>query len=466
MGNVQTFGETLDELMRQRGIDAAQLGSWLGGRQNLSRLLRDEASIKRMGEALALLSADLLPPEDIKRLSLAMEVNRLGKADFEIQCALHKLVFHSDMPQYGDIHMENGTSLSAYLCRFGGGEPLNILCVNCLDSGVFSAFRDLLSDPQRRVKVRHYVNVNAESRNPARIFLAVGSTLFDRRYSLYTASNAHYGQDAFLLLPYLLFVQSGGAQAVLSIRADGTARVLSTGRRANVFEAAQRLLSALPSDTTLLTGETAEAMKLDVMLFDRYQREKNRALYMIRPDPDTSLMPPQVQLSLWRDAAFPSVSQRAQHRVESIIRGRYAHFQKRLKPAYFILSPDQTRRFFQTGRQSSQPSCFRACTPSERVEILQSLLSALHANKRLHLRFLKPGHEIHNHQFWGHEGFGVVIRPKGPQGAAIPRELVVRDASFQTQFKGFVLDTLPRGFIYDEPESLALLESMRVEIKI
>lgn len=464
MKALKTFGEFLSELMRSHGLSSAGLAAQLGlsSATSITRLVNDHVTDSRMEELIDLLSKHaVFSVLELEHLRQAMFVSLLGKSAYAVQRSIHELAFEDSSNVSCDIVMESGMPFERYLSRMADDGKLYILCIDCCDSGIFAGIRPLFEQSGRDVQIDHYVSLNRDTRSYARIMRAVGALFFDQRYRLYTTNVSTHGSDSFFFLPYTLLLRAGQNESILWISSDRIAHVITFSRNLELGSKAGEAISRLSPAPLSIVNENPRIFNLRDDLFLRYQREKNRTILQLRPDPGFLLMPPAVLQSLLTDE-----TESMKRQIVAILDARSVQLQKKTRPHYFLLSLEQTRRFFQTGRQNDHLCDAPSFSAKQREAILSHMLSLFQSNEHLRFRFLEPVNRLHRFQFTWYESLGVRVSEIGRSYSpfSLCRELLITDASFCDHFRNYYENILFTSHTYSDEKSLELLSTLRSEI--
>lgn len=464
MKALKTFGECLGELMRSHALTAAGLAAQLGlsNATAVTRLVSGHATAPRMEEIIDRLSqGTVFSDSEIELLRQAMLVSLLGKSAYAVQRSIHQLAFEDVSTISCDIHLESGMPLERYLARLADGGKLSILCIDCCDPGIFAGIRPLFKQVNNDIQISHYVSLNRDTRSYARIMRAVGTLFFDQRYRLYTTNVSTHGTDSFFFLPYALLLHTDQSESMLWLSSDRTAHTISLSHHLALNVKADEIIRHLSPVPLSIVNENPGILNLRDDLFLRYQREKNRAILQLRPDPSFLLMPPLVLQSV-----LPAESVSMKRQIVAILSARSAQLQKKSRPHYFLLSFQQTRRFFQTGRQHDHLCDAPPFSAKQREAILDYMLSLFQSSEHLHFRFLEPENNLHHFQFTWYESLGVRVSEIGRTYSpfSLCRELLITDVFFCDHFRNYYENILFPGHTYSDEKSLAMLSALREEI--
>lgn len=166
----------------------------------ISRLLRDISSENKQRELICALrnNGELCDASDIDKLEEGIEVTRLGRRAYKTQKSIETLIFGGEA-QPTAPYMEDGSPLGEFINGLSDKEPLQIVCLNCVENDILPLIEPLFKNPHRVIEMNHYVCINEDTRNPAMVVNAARKLLFDKRYHLYLSSIRDNGTDAYFL---------------------------------------------------------------------------------------------------------------------------------------------------------------------------------------------------------------------------------------------------------------------------
>ena len=479
MKAIKTFGEQLVELMGLHSLNATSLASALGmnGAIGVARLTHNQASDKKQRELIALLRelGEPFSEQEIALLEKCIDVNRLGKRAYKTQRSIEELIFGNQTAAPVPMMENSHETLTEYLQKIPQREPLQILCVNCIESGVLAALEPLITDPKRLIEVNHYVSINEDTRNPALLINAASRLLNNPRYHLYTTSNADNGTDAYFFTPCLLLLKIGTWQDVsetlLIVSSDHTVRYATAKRTSNLYDICAKWLREVRPEPKLLRTVfgTDENVSLNDQVFTTYQLEKKRTFYQIKPDLCSGSFPPEVLVSVVSDN--PDVTEEAKRDMEirlmPLINARYRNLIEKTQPTYLCCSVAAVKAFFRTGVLIDQMPIMRPCNVEERLIIINDLIGRINTNPRYHFAFLFEDMEIRGYQCIGYEGLGVFVVKCDThyETDKVGENLMISEPMFLAQYINYYTETLLPRHTYSEKESLRMLEAIKAELE-
>lgn len=477
MLKIRTFGEQLAAMLSKRSMSASALAAALKLKQSISisRLLKDLSSERKQLELIDLLrqNGELFDDDELEALREGVEVTRLGKRAYKTQKSIETLIFGGDEKAAEPV-MEDGSALSSFLAKFPDNEPLQIICINCIESGVPGALETLLSDPRRLVSINHYVCINEDTRNPALVLRAASGMLLDKRYNLYLTSTLENGTDAYFFAPCAIFIKLGvsqyGEEHMLIVTSDGRVKSIKSLGNAGIFDTVSEWVGDLRPKPRLLKGayEQMGVQGLLEMSFLQYKMENRRAIYYIKPDICGGHLPLDVIESAF--AGSEDIPEDAKQSIAAQLRPlfdkRYHIIREKKQPSYSISSPSCFRRFLETGRLSDHVFCMRPFTVDERIRILDELIDMAQSNPHYHFHFLNDGLQVHRFQFVCCEGLGVLALRldtdyRNDEGKD---NLYITEDMFTQQYINYYMQTLIPRHCRAEDESLAMLKAMREKL--
>ena len=163
----QTFGECLTELLRRKRVSVADLTRRMNYRSktSISRLLRDAvrySSIEEFMHRLEPVGAWLFNGEEMNALRQAMEVSRLGRAQYRAYQDIWRLVSDGErlretgaLECFGDAQARTIYELAEI---WREADRLDMVLINMGFDGLFGELKALLREkPGPSVSIRHYL---------------------------------------------------------------------------------------------------------------------------------------------------------------------------------------------------------------------------------------------------------------------------------------------------------------------
>ncbi|MBE5802834.1 MAG: hypothetical protein E7319_11200 [Clostridiales bacterium] len=209
--------------------------------------------------------------------------------------------------------------------------------------------------------------------------------LFDSRYLLYTIKSNDYAARVDNLCLVRFERKDGtGDDSLLMLLQDQSHLLYLSHVTGHLYDAVLRLIEDLDA-SPLKTTEPLEEDFSRVLAFLQKQQyylqlEENQALYFYCKDLDCALVPPDIFKNALLQTVFPD------HEAKSLCKElcdlqarRYQNLLKKHSPSHIILTREFLKNFLQSGRFQDHPFLLRTFTLSERVDIVNGILS-LQAN--------------------------------------------------------------------------------------
>ncbi len=455
-------------------MSATALASALGMSSSviISRMLRDVSGEKKQRELINLLRSKggLFNSAEVEKLNESIAVSRLGKRAYKTQKSIEMLLFGSDRP-CEPLVTDDGIPLSDVFSQFNEKEPLQIVCVNCIENDVMPILESLFSDPHRVIEMSHYVCINEDTRNPALVLSAAGNMLFDKRYRLYLNTIDENGTDAYFFTPCVIIVRQGanrfGEEFVFLVMASGKVKIIKNISKASIISHLRSWLTEMEPAPKLLTGAynpTKDSGILNI-IFTLYKLEKRRAVYQIKPDLSMGTFPFEVVKTAFLSGPNLSTDEKEQliSQLKPIVEARIKNMLEKTQNSYFICSPSETEKFLSTGVLSDHPIVMRPFTKQEICSVVDMIFERKRINANYHFHFLRDDRTIRGLRFIGYEGLGVMAMRRDTNYIIGQNNdnLFIDKPLFLEQYIDFYKNTLLPHYTYTEEESLHMLNEMR-----
>lgn len=388
----QTFGACLAQWMERQGLNGAQLTALTGqkSRTTVARLLRDECSPQRCAAFLEELKAAFphLPTEEWDPFMKGLEASQLGSLRAAIFSTFDDLVFH-----YKRQPMPEATVLNQLLDPLLAQSPCEGICFGCVDSTHLSSFYRALVSAPHGFTLRHYVPESAIETvctQMAELF----PLLTHLRYELFImksngAAMAHAPWQNALILR-----QADGTQQLILPCDAQSYSVFTLDATHDFFAFYESLISQTCRSAPFRQSYSYNTVAtFGCFLEDCLTKEKNRAIYYLKPDIGTEYMPTEVLADSLRapmECDFQEL-QPLYTEMRQLYVQRFRNLYTKRKPTYLVLCPQAMEAFAQTGVLSDQPFCLRPFTPEERLAALEHLILQAEKNPFFHLHLLKEG---------------------------------------------------------------------------
>ncbi|MBE5802715.1 MAG: hypothetical protein E7319_10585 [Clostridiales bacterium] len=411
----QTFGDTLTRLMKKYQLTASALGAQLGCKAALRRALNEDISdAKRRELYRAICALHLFSPEEETELKGSICVSKLGLSRYLYLTALNQLLYSGSCASQDTYWLDSGVTLSDFLTGISPEAEISIICINCVFPAILDAFHALLKDPTRRAEIRHYIAAAEPDRSISQYLLYTKELIFDERYIPFIPgkifdNTAHLPIDGNMLI---IRSRSGEHEQeyFFIIKTGNSLYQFLGGNCKGTYHFYRTLLDSPDSSVPLRTGARPPVDYSNTCL-DLLGYELNRKTLVLSPDLSMALVPPSiVRSSIAEGGSGNSHTARLLlDRMESLHAKRYDYTQLSRKERALLFAPDCLKRFLHTGRLIDHCAEMRAFTPSERLLIINAMLTHLEQNPNLSIHLFKMHPKQLQLQVRCHEKLGVTL---------------------------------------------------------
>lgn len=461
-----TFSQCLDRLMQQHHITVSALAAITGSRTEIRKALMNALTAAKRAELYRrLCDKGVFSAEECRQLGCALETSRIGMEQYASRQAIERLLTgRQDGAQ--PCVLEDGELLRDRVASLMAADEVNILCFNCIFPSVVAALLPLFDDPQRKVRMLHYVQPDCRGFNAAELILCMSPILFDRRYSPFALP---LWEQSGLLSPLggnLLLFQSRTRQGIreLFFVVDAKTYELAPASAARLYPFVEHILDQLCPKPKPLKAYGQQAMDYSSLMMSCLSRELNRSTYSCGADMYFFQTPPNIALAAFRDkAAFtPKMAAMLEKRLFPIYEQRFQNLYTKKKPSYSVMSWDGCRQFLYTGMASDHFMGFRAFTPAERAVTFSTMLKAAEQNPAYSPILLRENGFSGPFHVMLYDKLGVVLgQPDTDYGPSSGYDYIFLNyPDFTGQCEDYFLNVLLKERCRSREESLRLLHAM------
>lgn len=408
------FGETLEELMRLKGLTAGALGARLGLRAELKRALDGELPSRRrdaLYEAIA--AQESFSDDELRRLDASREVSDVGVREYLMRATLLRLMGCGAVR--GARDSEPNAELSQRLQPLLSADSVRIICINSCYPSLFYTLQPLFATDGRDVEMRHLVRTSRLGCDAATLIYCAHPLLSDPRYQPLDISpdaDMQCFSGDFTIIRYT----RGGKRYEMFFVMQNNEHFfwLSSTTQLGAFDLALEVIDRIqPAPTKLKELGQPGTGYIDMML--RYLGlELNRTTFSLCADVGSLQVPPQIAASALSQQGLEHLALSDPKAIDSLLKlmqRRHANLYNKRKPDYQVTTLEGMRRFMETGRSRAHFAGFRDFTLAERVAILENLLAQARPGSRYHLHALRERRPLADYTIIGFDKLGVSVVP-------------------------------------------------------
>lgn len=481
---MRAFGEVFAVMIKRRGMSVSAAASELGfsSKTALFRILNGQsksASNRKCMEAACASELFALTQQEIDELERALRIGEMGKQAFAMNQLMHTLV-DPPIPSeplapvplmgggFGDVTalFDACASLSRIRVDIFGG----------CSQGMLAALR-AFSERADVSGIRHIFAVDNQSTEHIRVLSEAAFVLFCPVYSVYIINETDVQEKNWLFHSGILLlngVTEGGEQKtyLLTPVREGYHLIVTSRSEPNALfssliseaqEHIQPLKRVLRSASELAFPDNCVEMTAEYAL-----PERDRELYLMKPDLSLSCIPPELMMAVVRDTVeatgHAGQAKQALERLYTMQRERFNNLFGKKKVTHMVFNLEAMFRFARTGIRADHFRGARPYTPQERVQILQNLRYQMIGNPYFHVWFGKSRDLGSDKEIAAYEGYGVSMIKPDPsrQLDANQRGIILESRTLVSTFKEYLLnDVLPRE-VFPCEQNLRIVEELMV----
>ena len=391
MQSIQTFDQRLSTLMKKHRITISELTRRLNIRSNttLSRVLHAQCSAQAAEHFFQILQA-ITPPvfdaAEYKELESALEVTRLGVSAYSANLEMWRLLgneptFSTPFPieSYGPACFTDTAQLRAF---YKTVRSATIHIASSFTYPLFSEIRDLITelDPGENIEVHHYFTLEGDASQIIHAVRTAMSALCRPRYHGYKMTRPATLDREFLSQSHAVvqFQRADGSYGThVIVFVANRCMLYENDEKCGIYDMFVRRITEQARWYAPIKDEYAAELQGDLLLATKrmFLKEKDRALYGIKPDIPLSAIPFEMVEALMKDTAEKSAMNGAMTaELMWIQMQRNRNIYEKKSPSHFIVQKSGLRRFAETGVFLNQPKGVRPFTPTERIAILGECL--------------------------------------------------------------------------------------------
>lgn len=466
---VRTFGECLEELMRDKGISAQRLAEMTGykSKTSIARILRDESIHTGRERLLRILEAQkLLRPEEQRALRQALEVNRIGRETAQARMMLYDVLTCKQRAQ------ALGQEAARAMESLRVARSARVLVLNCCWPGVMRTLREIL-EARPAHGIEHFMVIGDTKPEMMSALCALLRSAYLPGYACYAWREGSGAADGFAKVNALCFTaqdRDGACRDTLlffSGEDAGAAYTLPAER--GLFEFFERAIerhrfAPVVSAYKPLTGPQGMVSSIRFCT----ELERGHDISAVKPDLCINAVEPLfLRAALLEGGVLEGFAGWDEKRVRVLLE-EFLYFQGRRFEAEFsgthirrqIMSPKVMRVFALTGKFSAPFPAIRPFTVGERIAILENFVNSARRDENFSL-WLWRDEEIAMEVTCFHD-LGVFASPAGTSGALdidIQASLI-RHPRLLALFRECFEDDLLRNHVMSREESLAYLANI------
>ena len=479
-----TFGEAMAELLKKRGLSATAVAKELGfkSRTAFFRILHDESRIPAIEKCFeeakksALLALD---ENEIRQLTIAVWVSRLGKQTYSIHRVLHEMLYpakyQQQEPQMEIVGLRGIETFEDVIALLPEGGHVEIILAGPCPKHTIDRLHRLTQERQVD-SILHLFAIDEEEAEDVRIFSCISDILFSKIYSAYFLNETGRAEKNWWLrsgiILFCYHAQDGSERTVqltrlnqhryfcLSAENDSGAVFWKT-----LFKSYNEQLVPLKRKQDDESGDMSSYIRFTKLY---QQLELNREIYSVRQDFPINCVP----VEILAPPVIEAFAQICPEQVDSfnkqianlydIHKARVDNLYQKKKVTHIVLNKEAMMRFALTGNRSDHFFLTRPYTPQERVQVLTLLREQTMNNPNFRLWMGKNTDLISDKEITVYDGYGVALvkadtswrLDQDHQEVLLESAMLARE--FKTCFSNCVLD----GEIMTKEESIACLDEM------
>lgn len=478
MQNIRCF---LKDIARKNGVTMGALTAMLGYRSktSLERLMNGStrsASLNQFQENVQK-TFDLTTEEKAGLLE-AIQVARLGEEQYLVSLKVWDFVSGRSPEQTGELEITDVlTGEPVSLIKRYSGRKVRAAVFNCqYITGLFNLLHALLGEES--VEARHYMFIDSDGVRTMSALNTLMQVFYMKGYSGYTFAATPEGKASHCGI-------NAADAAIFNYYDDGGTPcediIVFTGARSG------RLLTYRGAQ-----GQTEKLLGIDTRRFESIKRtyfdcgaledyvrysenyaalEYNRSIWKLKPDVGVDQIPMNVLSQAFLRTPLPEEVGDAFGKtfaeLQDIYKRRFHNSCTKRKPVYTIMKRSAMRRFAQTGRTTDHFWMMTPYTPSERIEILESLLDQQRNNPFMHMYFLKEEDVVRDVEIAYYEDVGMLFLEADTDYnlEAGHTEVMITHREALRLYREFFMNVLLCGYVLPESETCRFFEELIEEVR-
>ena len=404
-------------LAAQKGLSIKALSEKLGyrSRTSLVRLMDQPVTEKTLGDfSMRVIREFSLTEKEAEVLYQATVDKRFGPERAATLTEMLRLVAGEEASEDEEILLEdweNGKTVSLSALLAGMKAP-QLLILNSSRIPMYRMLEGLLKKPE--VRISHFTAAQGMDKRVTKALRQVTPLLFYTGYEFFFHRLPESGAMPGIWQSDLMLVSwqdEGGEERHVVIMFDGLCHgrltVLSREDRDRL-----RWMLNLWEDSFVPLKNRYDSYedKEDYLTYMRRytELEKNREVYMLRPDPSISFIPVDTLVSALRQGVFPPEVLKS---ARMVFEQRNRNIYQKKQDTWLLMDTDAVRRFAQSGKTTEHFWGLRPFTPRETADILRLMAREGRARESLHIHLLKPGFRTARTEMVCYGEAGMLIAP-------------------------------------------------------
>lgn len=485
----ERFAACMKRLLDEKQMSVAELSRKMGykSRNSVFRILNDQTSSDVEAAFLATLKEKNcidLTPEQWLNLDQALEISRIGYADYCSNKAIRALMMGQEAPHVNFMCMESSDehgglrwrSMEEVLVHYLEGAKLDIVLTGGCNASLFALFARTMIRPdlQCRITMKHYVFGGQEE--IVQNIAAIQSLLYAPWYMPYLLQPDTCSPEAEALLRTTTFLiraeNHHGEISYEQFNMVDSELLCSARVKESVFSffdmlitRSKVLLSPLRSQFVMREGGSHDY----VAYTSNYGRlEKNRSIYSIRPDIPVNYIHPDILMPSLREGVAETHLAQLEH-VDAMIKNlydvhlnRWMNFFNKKKVTHTVISRKGMEKLVRTGRQADHFFAMRPFTVLERRQLLTFVREQAANNPYFSLYFLKEEPAYGLAEMTMYEGLGLMLTKAGTDYCLEKdhAEVMINHPMMMDKFKSYFMKDVLVNRVYSQQENLAILDEM------
>lgn len=484
MTTPQTFGECFSALMRKHKISISEMTRRMSYKSNttVARILRDQCnleSIQRFYEQFMLISGWRLDAEESKQLREAYEVSRVGREYFLAYEELWELVTVDKSPPkklgvrcFG-LPFAPVETLEQLMDEYQSARHVGIHLFNCCNAQLFQALCALMDGSPEKVEIRHYFQLSDNMACLLESLAAVVPALSYSQYDGYYTTLEHWHTQTgrqMMADTMLVTLETRAGQRLVQIMSglNGDSYALFTSEEHSGLK--EMFLCGLEAGQGAYRSAKMQVVGEDyptslVKQAERYRlMEQDRALYFVKPDLPTTLLPEEIMRSMLLEVelkrpareieAFSKLSRLQSERRHNLIGKR--------RITRGAMSMEGMAEFALTGFLSNHPHGIRPLTVPERIATLHSCLELMRRNVYFELSFFRPEVAMRRLMCISYGGMGMLVANNHRDQVSLAgrQEMAVGIPGLAQLFERFYEGVLEQKALLNQQDSRRYLQAL------
>lgn len=473
----------MQELLRERKLSATAVAEELGfkNRTAFFRILHDESRIsgvQRCFEAAKQSALLSLSAEEIDRLSAAVSVSELGKKTYGIHTAMREMIYPGMPMPPEPIALEGETNcatLGELMRTLNDLKSVTIVIMGRCTRDVMDRLFALTKETTVR-KIIHVFAFDEEDPEDIKIFATMANLLFSSVYSVFCLNETGVTTKNWWM--------RSGTMLFNCERADGTRLgfqmtpvekncYLYSEEDPDKLKAFWNAMMSHVKERVFPLKREDEGRQVDLKSYIEFtktfeQLERNRELYMIKPDFPINCVPPEILEKLARDAfaqAFPGDEEEFKTLIEQIYEihaARVKNMYHKRRVTHIVLNEDAMECFARTGNRSDHLFLCRPYTPQERVSMLTLLRDQTRDNPYFNVWIGTDEGIVNDRELKVYDGHGVSLIKADTswQLHGEQQNVMLESKLLASYFKSYIVGSVIAKGVRSQQESIAVLDRL------